>query len=208
MSPAGGREPYLRVLSAAILLPRDNVDTDQIIPARFLKTIGRAGLADHLFADWRYAEDGSPRPDFVLNDAASNGRQILVAGDNFGCGSSREHAPWALVGWGLRAVIASSFGDIFRSNALKNGLLPIELAPEELRRITGLLEAHLDLELTIDLETQRLSLPDGSEIEFAVDAFARRMLLEGTDELGFLLTHADAIGAYEARHPAPVSTVT
>jgi 3-isopropylmalate/(R)-2-methylmalate dehydratase small subunit len=207
MTGAARREPFGPVVSAAVLLPRDNVDTDQIIPARFLKTINRAGLADHLFADWRYAEDGSPRPEFVLNRPESAGRRIMVAGDNFGCGSSREHAPWALVGWGLRAVIASSFADIFRSNALKNGLLPIEVAPEELRRITRLIEAHPDLELIIDLAAQQLGLPDGSEIAFAVDAFARRILLDGTDELGYLLTHADAIASYEERHPAPVSTL-
>ncbi len=207
MTASAGRQPFSRVESSAVLLARDNVDTDQIIPARFLKTIDRAGLAKNLFADWRYAEDGSPRPDFVLNQPGSAGRQILVAGDNFGCGSSREHAPWALVEWGLRAVIASSFADIFRSNALKNGLLPIEVAPEELRRITQLLEAHPDLELTVDLEAQQLGLPDGSEIGFTVDAFARRMLLDGTDELGYLLAHADAMSAHEAEHPAPVSTV-
>ena len=143
----------------------------------------------------------------MLNQPGSAGRQILVAGDNFGCGSSREHAPWALVEWGLRAVIASSFADIFRSNALKNGLLPIEVAPEELRRITQLLEAHPDLELTVDLEAQQLGLPDGSEIGFTVDAFARRMLLDGTDELGYLLSHADAMSAHEVEHPAPISTV-
>jgi 3-isopropylmalate/(R)-2-methylmalate dehydratase small subunit len=204
-APAGGQS-FTRLESSAVLLARDNVDTDQIIPARFLKTVDRAGLAQNLFADWRYAEDGSPRPDFVLNQPGSAGRQILVAGDNFGCGSSREHAPWALVEWGIRAVIASSFADIFRSNALKNGLLPIEVAPEELRRITQLLEAHPDLALTVDLGAQQLGLPDGSEIGFTVDAFARRMLLDGTDELGYLLGHADAIAAHEAEHPAPVST--
>jgi 3-isopropylmalate/(R)-2-methylmalate dehydratase small subunit len=207
MSATAGGQSFSRLESSAVLLARDNVDTDQIIPARFLKTVDRAGLAKNLFADWRYAEDGSPRPDFVLNQPGSAGRQILVAGDNFGCGSSREHAPWALVEWGLRAVIASSFADIFRSNALKNGLLPIEVAPEELRRITQLLQVHPDLELTVDLDAQQLGLPDGSEIGFTVDAFARRMLLDGTDELGYLLRHADAIAAYEAEHPAPVTTV-
>ena len=201
-------EPFARVDSAAVLLPRDNVDTDQIIPARYLKTTDRSGLADALFADWRYADDGSARPDFVLNRPESDGRRILVAGDNFGCGSSREHAPWALVGWGFRAVIASSFADIFRANALKNGLLPIEVAPEELTRINDLVEAHPDLELVVDLEAQELRLPDGSEIGFTVDAFARRILLDGTDELGFLLSQANAIEAYEAAHPARISTLS
>ncbi|MGH2455165.1 MAG: 3-isopropylmalate dehydratase small subunit [Candidatus Limnocylindria bacterium] len=204
---SGLREPFGQVTSAAVLLPRDNVDTDQVIPARFLKTIDRAGLADQLFADWRYDAEGRPRPEFVLNRPESAGRQVLVAGDNFGCGSSREHAPWALVGWGFRAVISSSFADIFRANALKNGLLPIEVAPEELRRITALIEAHPDLELAIDLQAQSLTLPDGSQIGFAVDPFARRMLLEGTDELGYLLAHGDAVDAYEASHPARVSTL-
>jgi 3-isopropylmalate/(R)-2-methylmalate dehydratase small subunit len=207
MPAPSGREPFGPVLSAAVLLPRDNIDTDQIIPARFLKTVNRAGLGENLFADWRYSEDGSPRSDFVLNRPEAAGREILVAGDNFGCGSSREHAPWALMAWGLRAVIASSFADIFRSNALKNGLLPIEVAPEELRRVTGLVEAHPDMELTIDLDAQRLSLPDGSEIAFSVDAFSRRMLLDGTDELGYLLDQAGAIASYEHEHPAPISTL-
>ncbi len=200
-------EPFTRVESAAVVLARDNVDTDQIIPARYLKTVDRAGLGDALFADWRYADDGSRRADFVLNQPHAAGRQILVAGDNFGCGSSREHAPWALVAWGFRAVIASSFADIFRANALKNGLLPIEVAPEELTRITDLIEAHPDLELAVDLEAQELRLPDGSEIGFAVDAFARRILLDGTDELGFLLAQTEAIDAYEAVHPAHISTL-
>ncbi len=200
-------EPFRTVESAAVLLPRDNVDTDQIIPARFLKTVNREGLADHLFADWRYAEDGTPRADFVLNAPAAAGRQVLVAGDNFGCGSSREHAPWALTAWGFRAVISSSFADIFKANSLKNGLLPIEVPPEELRRITALVEAHPDLELTVDLEAQELGLPDGSVIGFVVDPFSRQMLLSGTDELGYLLGQEAAIAAYEASHPPRISTL-
>jgi 3-isopropylmalate/(R)-2-methylmalate dehydratase small subunit len=201
------RDPFAGLASAAVLLPRDNIDTDQIIPARFLKTVSREGLAEHLFADWRYDEDGAPRPDFVLNRPDAGDRRILVVGDNFGCGSSREHAPWALVAFGFRAVIACGFADIFRNNALKNGLLPIELPPEELSRITRLVEAHPDLVLSVDLEAQELTLPDGSVIGFSVDAFARRMLLDGTDELGYLLTHGDAIDAYEDAHPARVSTL-
>jgi 3-isopropylmalate/(R)-2-methylmalate dehydratase small subunit len=201
------REPFGQVDSAAVLLPRDNIDTDQIIPARFLKTVNRAGLGDNLFADWRYADDGSPRADFILNAPSVAGRQVLVAGDNFGCGSSREHAPWALTAWGFRAVISSSFADIFKANALKNGLLPIEVPAEELRRITQLVEAHPDLELTVDLEAQELRLPDGSVIGFVVDPFSRQMLLTGTDELGFLLGQEAAISAYESSHPARVSTL-
>jgi 3-isopropylmalate/(R)-2-methylmalate dehydratase small subunit len=201
------REPFGQVESAAVLLPRDNIDTDQIIPARFLKTVNRAGLGDNLFADWRYADDGSPRADFVLNAPSVAGRQVLVAGDNFGCGSSREHAPWALTAWGFRAVISSSFADIFKANALKNGLLPIEVPAEELRRITRLVEARPDLELSVDLEAQELRLPDGSVIGFVVDPFSRQMLLTGTDELGFLLGQEAAISAYESSHPARVSTL-
>ncbi len=206
MSGPGVHEPFSRVVSAAVLLPRDNVDTDQVIPARFLKTIDRSGLADHLFADWRYAEDGTPLPDFPLNRPGSDGRRILVAGDNFGCGSSREHAPWALVDWGFRVVVASSFADIFRANALKNGLLPVQVSSAELGTITNLVESDPGARLTVDLETGSLRLPDGSAIAFSIDPFARRMLLDGTDELGYLLAQMDAITAYEQRHAAPIST--
>jgi 3-isopropylmalate/(R)-2-methylmalate dehydratase small subunit len=204
---AVAREPFTRVVSAVVPLPRNDVDTDQIIPARFLKTINRAGLGDQLFADWRYDGSGAPRQDFVLNRPEMAGRQILLAGDNFGCGSSREHAPWALLAWGIRAVIAGSFADIFRSNALKNGLLPVEVEREQLDHIGRLVEADPDAELAVDLEAQQVTLPDGSQIAFTLDSFARGMLLAGTDELGYLLSLTDAIDAYEARHPALVSTV-
>jgi 3-isopropylmalate/(R)-2-methylmalate dehydratase small subunit len=202
-----GREPFRSVTSAAVPMPRNDIDTDQIIPARFLKTINRAGLAEQLFCDWRYLGDGSPNPEFVLNRPEMAGRQILVAGDNFGCGSSREHAPWALTAWGIRAVISSSFADIFRNNALKNGLLPIAVPPEELMRIGSILEAEPDAELTVDLEASELRLPDGSVIAFDVDAFARRMILDGTDELGYLLKLEPQLDAYEAAHPPRISTL-
>ncbi len=201
------REPFSSVTSAVVPLPRNDVDTDQIIPARFLKTVNRAGLGDQLFNDWRYQADGSPNPEFVLNRPEMAGRAVLLAGDNFGCGSSREHAPWALMAWGFRAVISSSFADIFRSNALKNGLLPIEVPPEELARLFALVEAEPEARLTVDLEAQQLRLPDGSLIGFTVDAFARRMILDGTDELGYLLSLEDRIAAYEAAHPSRVSTL-
>jgi 3-isopropylmalate/(R)-2-methylmalate dehydratase small subunit len=201
------REPFRSVESAAIALPRNDIDTDQIIPARFLKTTNRAGLGDQLFFDWRYTEDGSPNPAFVLNRPEMAGRQILVAGDNFGCGSSREHAPWALTAWGIRAVISSSFADIFRSNALKNGLLPVAVPPQELERIGSILEAEPDVELTVDLEASEVRLPDGSVIPFDVDAFARRMILDGTDELGYLLSLEPQLDAYEATHPPRISTL-
>jgi 3-isopropylmalate/(R)-2-methylmalate dehydratase small subunit len=200
------REPFRSVTSAVVPLPRNDVDTDQIIPARFLKTTNREGLGDQLFCDWRYLADGSTNPEFVLNRPDMAGRAILLAGDNFGCGSSREHAPWALTAWGFRAVISSSFADIFRSNALKNGLLPVAVPPEELGRLMALVESDPDAELTVDLEAGELRLPDGSTIGFDVDAFARRMILDGTDELGYLLNLEPAIAAYEAAHPARIST--
>ena len=201
------REPIRSVTSAAVPMPRNDIDTDQIIPARFLKTTNRDGLGDQLFCDWRYLADGSPNPEFVLNRPEMAGRAILVAGDNFGCGSSREHAPWALMAWGIRAVLSSSFADIFRNNALKNGLLPIAVPPEELMRINSILEAEPDAQLTVDLEASELRLPDGSVIGFDIDAFARRMILDGTDELGYLLTLEPQVAAYEATHPARVSTI-
>jgi 3-isopropylmalate/(R)-2-methylmalate dehydratase small subunit len=202
------REPFASVTSAVVPMPRADIDTDQIIPARFLKTVNRAGLGDQLFNDWRYLPDGSPNPEFVLNRPSMAGRSVLLAGDNFGCGSSREHAPWALMAWGIRAVISSSFADIFRNNALKNGLLPIEVPPEELARLFALVDVEPDAALTVDLEAQELRLPDGSSIGFHVDSFARRMILDGTDELGYLLSLEPQIEAYETAHPPRVSTMS
>ncbi len=201
------RPPFSSVTSAVVPLHRNNIDTDQIIPARFLKTVNRAGLGEQLFFDWRYLPDGAPNPAFVLNRPEMAGRGVLLAGDNFGCGSSREHAPWALMAWGIRAVISSSFADIFRANALKNGLLPIAVAPAVLERLFALVESEPDARITVDLEAQELRLPDGSRIGFDVDAFARRMILDGTDELGYLLKLEPQIAAYEATHPPRVSTL-
>ncbi len=200
------REPFRAVTSAIVPLGRTDIDTDQIIPARFLKTVNRAGLGDQLFCDWRYVADGTPNPEFVLNRPEMAGRRVLLAGDNFGCGSSREHAPWALMAWGFRAVVSSGFADIFRNNALKNGLLPIEVSPAELARLFALVDAEPGAELTVDLEAQELALPDGSAIGFSVDAFARRMILDGTDELGYLLNLEPQLAAYEASHPPRVDT--
>jgi 3-isopropylmalate/(R)-2-methylmalate dehydratase small subunit len=184
--------------SHAVALPASDVDTDQIIPARFLKVTDKAGLGRHLFHDWRYLADGSDNPDFVLNRPSSAGAQVLVAGDNFGCGSSREHAPWALVGWGFRAVVSTSFADIFRNNALKNALLPIVVAPDVHAR--ALSSAAAGGRFRVDLEALTLRLPDGHEVRFEVDPFARRCLLQGVDELGYLLAHAPQIEAFERAH--------
>jgi 3-isopropylmalate/(R)-2-methylmalate dehydratase small subunit len=201
-------EPFESFTSKVIPLPVDNVDTDQIIPARFLKTTERSGLADALFHDWRYLPDGSPNPGFILNRPEMQGRRILLAGDNFGSGSSREHAPWALVAWGLRAILSTSFADIFRNNALKNGLLPIAVEAEQHRQLFEMLDADPELELTVDLPAQLVHLPGDVDLPFDVDPFAKQMLLAGTDEIGWLLARAGAIDAYEAAHPARVNTAS
>ncbi|HVR69906.1 MAG TPA: 3-isopropylmalate dehydratase small subunit [Vicinamibacteria bacterium] len=180
--------------SPTVVLPVDNVDTDQIIPARYLKGTSRSGLGQALFADWRYDAQGRPRAEFVLNRPEAAGAEVLVAGDNFGCGSSREHAPWALVDAGFRAVISTSIADIFRNNALKNGLLPVVVEPAVHR---GLLERP-GAPVTVDLEARSLTLPDGTRAEFEVEPFARFCLLNGVDELAFLLEQADAIARFEA----------
>jgi 3-isopropylmalate/(R)-2-methylmalate dehydratase small subunit len=199
-------EPITAFTSKVIPLPVDNVDTDQIIPARFLKAIDKSGMGDNLFADWRYEADGTPKPDFVLNRPEMTGRMVLLAGDNFGAGSSREHAPWALAGYGIRAVLSTSFADIFKGNALKNGLLPIVVDQATSDRLFAMLEADPDTEVTVDLERQVVTVP-GGEVEFTVDPFSRSMLLQGTDELGYLLGHDEQIAAYEAAHPARIDTV-
>src|SRR5512136_213663 len=163
---------FATLTSRVVPLPVNNIDTDQIIPARFLKVTDKSGLGASLFADWRYNADGSPKPDFVLNRPEHQGAQILLAGDNFGCGSSREHAPWALTGFGFQAVISTSFADIFRNNALKNGLLPIVLDGATHRRILELYDADPRAEVTVDLAAQTLRLQDGSEVTFPIDGFA------------------------------------
>jgi 3-isopropylmalate/(R)-2-methylmalate dehydratase small subunit len=188
---------YTTLTSRVVCLPANDVDTDQIIPARFLKTTDKAGLGASLFADWRYGEDGQPIPEFVLNRPESQEAQILLAGDNFGCGSSREHAPWALVGFGFRAVISTSFADIFYNNALKNGLLPAAVEPQAYRKLIDLLAATPQAELSVDLARQEVILPDGQALGFPIDAFAKTCLLNGVDELGYLLGLEDKIRAYE-----------
>ena len=190
--------------SRLVPLPIDNIDTDQIIPARFLKTISKDGLGDQLFYDWRYDAAGKPKPDFILNTPEAKSARILLAGDNFGCGSSREHAPWALMQYGFRAVISTSFADIFRQNSLKNGLLPIVVP----REVHGELFANPGAVVGVDLASRKLTLPGGRAVEFPVDAFARHCLLEGVDELGYILQQGAAIGAFEAGHPAQINTLS
>ena len=190
---------FSRVTSNAVLLAASDVDTDQIIPARFLKVTSKDGLGSHLFEDWRHDAGGAPRPEFALNRPEVAGARILVTGHNFGCGSSREHAAWALVGWGLRAVIAPSFADIFRANALKNGLLPVALARAEHARLVAAREADVALSVTVDLERQVVEWPGQAPLGFAVDPFHRRCLLEGIDELGYLLNLEPEITSHEAR---------
>jgi 3-isopropylmalate/(R)-2-methylmalate dehydratase small subunit len=190
---------FTQLVSHVVPLVIDNIDTDQIIPARFLKVIDKQGLAKNLFCDWRYQADGSPKPDFALNLPTSQGAQILLAGDNFGCGSSREHAPWALTGWGLRAVISTSFADIFQNNSLKNGLLPVVVDASTHALLCAAVERDPKTTLSIDLETTKLTLPDGKQVSFPVNAFARHCLLNGIDELGYILSFEERIQQYEAR---------
>jgi 3-isopropylmalate/(R)-2-methylmalate dehydratase small subunit len=191
-------KPFTTLTSKIIPLPHRNVDTDQIIPARYLKVTDKTGLAEGLFYDWRYTEDGTPNPDFVLNRPEYQSASILLAGDNFGCGSSREHAPWALTGWGIRAVISTSFADIFRNNALKNGLLPVTVDEETLQSLFDLTLEAPQAEVTIDLENLRVGLPGGAEVAFPIDPFARKCLIDGVDQLGYLRSFEDQISAYEA----------
>jgi 3-isopropylmalate/(R)-2-methylmalate dehydratase small subunit len=195
------REPITRFEGPAIALARDNVDTDQIIPARFLKTTSRTGLGVHLFTDWRFDAAGSPRPEFVLNTPAAKGAAVLVAGWNFGCGSSREHAPWALADFGFRAVVAASFADIFKQNALKNGLLPIQLPEDVHRRLLSLVEEKPGRTLSVDLGAQVVTV--GDEVAwFTIDPFARECLMAGVDEIGYVLRQGEAITQFEQSQAA------
>jgi len=188
---------FTTLTSRVVPLPVNDIDTDQIIPARFLKATDKNGMGDNLFADWRYHEDGSPKADFILNKPEAAGCQILLAGDNFGCGSSREHAPWALTGYGFRAVISTSFADIFRNNALKNGLLPIIVDEETHKLLLDLADEAPRAELTIDLASQTLSYPGGS-VTFPIDPFNKTCLLNGVDELGYIMGFEKEITAFEA----------
>ena len=189
---------FTTLTSRVLPLPVNDIDTDQIIPARFLKATDKKGMGDNLFADWRYNADGSPKADFVLNQPNSKGAQVLLAGDNFGCGSSREHAPWALTGFGFKAVISTSFADIFRNNSLKNGLIPIIVDEATHKMLFDLIEEVPDAEVTVDLASQTLILPNGS-VEFPIDPFNKTCLLNGVDELGYILGFEKEIAAFEEK---------
>jgi 3-isopropylmalate/(R)-2-methylmalate dehydratase small subunit len=200
-------EKVITFTSRLTAMPIDNIDTDQIIPARFLKTISKVGLGDQLFYDWRYDAEGKPKPDFILNKPEAKQAQILLAGDNFGCGSSREHAPWALTQYGFRAVISTSFADIFRGNAVKNSLLPIVIPADTHKALFAALEADPRAQVTVDLAQKKLTLPDGSSVSFPMDEFARHCMLEGVDELGYILQQEAAIASFEAARPLSVNTL-
>ncbi len=197
-------KPFLPFESRLVPIPANDIDTDQIIPARFLKTTSKEGLDKQLFCDWRYEDNGDPKPDFILNTPRAKGVEILLAGDNFGCGSSREHAPWALTQFGFRAVISTSFADIFKGNALKNSLLPI-IVPADVH--AKLFAAPDDTTIQVDLATQTITLPDGQKVEFPVDEFSKACLLDGVDELGWILKKQAAIAVFEASRLGTVNTL-
>ncbi|HUS93808.1 MAG TPA: 3-isopropylmalate dehydratase small subunit [Patescibacteria group bacterium] len=192
-------KPFANLSSHMVPLPFNDVDTDQIIPARYLKVTNKEGLAEGCFAGWRYASNGDLQPEFALNRPACFGAQVLLAGDNFGTGSSREHAAWALLSWGFKAVLSTSFADIFQNNAYKNGLLPVTVDQQTHQQLFSLVEEEPETRITIDLENQHLILPDGRQIDFNIDPFNKTCLLEGMDQLGFLLKHEPDISAYEQR---------
>ena len=197
-------KPFTPFESRLVPLLINNIDTDQIIPARFLKTTSKEGLDRQLFNDWRYDAQGNEKPDFILNTGRGRNAQVLLAGDNFGCGSSREHAPWALTQFGFRAVISTSFADIFKNNALKNSLLPI-VVPADVH--ATLLQLPEDATVRVDLASQTLTLPSGQSVEFPVDPFAKTCLLEGVDELGWILKQESVISQFETNHPEPIDTL-
>ncbi len=197
-------EPIKSFSGRVVALPVDNVDTDQIIPARFLKITGKTGLGESLFCDWRADAAGKPKPDFPLNRPEAAGATILLAGDNFGCGSSREHAPWALLGFGFRAVISTSFADIFRNNSLKNGLLPVVVDSAAHAELFAMVARNPSVELRVDLASQALELPAGRVLSFPIDSFSKQCLLAGVDQLGYLLRRQSEIAAYESTHPPRV----
>jgi 3-isopropylmalate/(R)-2-methylmalate dehydratase small subunit len=195
-------EPFVRRTGVLAVMDRVDVDTDQIIPKQFLKRIERTGYEDALFFDWRFRPDGTPNPDFELNRPEYQGANALIAGRNFGCGSSREHAPWALHDYGIMTVIAPSFGDIFRNNCYQNGMLPVQLGESQVRELMDRAKARPGAQVTVDLEQQIVSLDDGWSAHFDIDPFRRDCLLKGLDDIGLTLQHADDIAAFEGRRPA------
>ena len=195
-------EKFTTLTGVAAPLPIDNVDTDMIIPKQYLKTIKRTGLGKGLFAEMRYRDDGSENPDFVLNKPAHRNATILVAGDNFGCGSSREHAPWALLDFGIRCVVSTDFADIFYNNCFKNGILPVRVSPEDLAKLMDDAERGANATLTVDLEAQEIRGPDGGVVRFDIDPFRKHCLLEGLDDIGLTLVEAPAVAAYEKKAAA------
>lgn len=199
-------EPVKTFTGKVVAVPVNDIDTDQIIPARYLKVTDKAGLGQALFSDWRYEADGTPKPDFVLNRPEHQGAAVLIGGHNFGCGSSREHAPWALMGAGFKAVISTYFADIFRNNSLKNGLLPIIVDEETHRQLISLAQEDPDTRVTVDLESQTVTLPDGRAVTFPIDGFSKHCLLNGVDQLGYLLSLEQETAEYEAEHPRRVDT--
>ena len=199
-------EPITKITSRIVPLPNENVDTDIIVPARFLKVTDKVDMDQYLFRDWRFDEDGKPRPDFILNQPRAKGAQILLAGRNFGSGSSREHAPWALLAFGFRALLSTSFADIFRGNSLKNGLLPVVIPPDVHAELFRQVEKDPNLKVSVDLASQSVTLPDGKTVSFPVDNFSKRCLLAGVDQLGYLLKQESLIRAYEESHPPRVQT--
>jgi 3-isopropylmalate/(R)-2-methylmalate dehydratase small subunit len=201
-------EKFVPFSSRVVVMRMDNIDTDQVIPARFLKKTDKEGWGDLLFYDWRYEADGSPKADFVLNHDWAKSTKVLLGGDNFGCGSSREHAPWSLTQYGFRAILSTSFADIFKSNALKNSLLPIVVPADVHKKLFETLEANPAAEVHVDLASQTLTLPDGSKVEFPVDSFSKQCLLDGVDELGFIQKHETEIAAYETQRQGTLNTLS
>jgi 3-isopropylmalate/(R)-2-methylmalate dehydratase small subunit len=199
-------EPVKTFKATMAPLPINDIDTDQIIPARFLKVTDKNGLGLNAFADWRYDEDGNPKPDFVLNKPEYKDAGILIGGHNFGCGSSREHAPWALKGAGLQAIVSTYFADIFRNNALKNGLLPVQVDEDTHRQLVSIAEEDPESVIEINLEEQTLTLPDGRKVTFPIDAFSKHCLLNGVDQMGYLLGLDDAVVAFETENGKRVNT--
>jgi 3-isopropylmalate/(R)-2-methylmalate dehydratase small subunit len=199
-------KPFVSFESRVAPLPVNNVDTDQIIPARFLKTTSKEGLDKQLFNDWRYDAQGNPKADFILNQPRAQGAHVLLAGDNFGCGSSREHAPWALTQFGFRAVISTSFADIFKQNSLKNSLLPIVVPADVHAELFAAVEANPNATVKIDLAQQTLTTPSGRAVEFPVDSFSKHCLLEGVDELGYIQSHEGAIAEFERQRVGSIDT--